>query len=1234
MMERVFGTRNEEHSRNPGAETDSAAKAERASDGQRRKGWSGKAKAMAGNLRRVLGHRSNIQDQTPARTRMPEKARGRLRWRTLTLTWASAQTALLIATAATMLGALAPSATAQGVVDLPRNWRLTPGEINIGEEFRVMFVTSTTTEANSDDIAVYNNFVQTRAASGHSEIRQFASGFRVIGSTSAVEALDNTSSTYTAADKGAPIYWVNAGRIATDYEDFYDGSWATGDGPRNERGALPVGTGKIRVNTGTNNNGTRHIDHLGRSGNVRVGALRSPGLSPLSETSTTREARTMYALSPVLRLMPIAMPISASIVSTPQQAKGYGRGEQIRVEVDFGEPIQVHDPPYIVLDVGGTARRANYASGSGTRRLVFAYTVAHGERDTNGVALCVDETKDPSCGRIAVSSRTAIVSAADHNRVGVNLPALGNQPAHKVNGVVDVDAVTVTSTPASATTYNAGETIVVQLDFGEAVSVTGTPYVTLDIGGRARRAAYASGSGTRYATFEYTVGRGDYDADGIALCATRTLDPGCARLALAGGAMRAVSDRVAVELALPTLNAQSGHRVDGSPGPTTPPMGNPGSETVPHDWPLRPEGVTGPFRLLFVTSTGRNAESTDINDYNNHVISAAGAGHTEIQAYKNGFRAIASTEAVDARDNAGLTGTGVPIYWLDGEKVADDYADLLDGSWDNETWKTEAGGAGNTDARTVWTGSNSAGTEKFTNDTPPQSLALGTTATTMESDSESGRLNGGGNPLTGRRLENFIPLPLYGLSQVLDAATGPKYDTTQITSEPRAGRTYREGETIRISVSFTEDVVVRGVPTLALNLAGTAQAPGAGMRAMRYARGSGSETLYFEYIVQTGDFTGGGTTPLTISANAGESPITLAGATIRSEQNRRFADLTPPGTEAFLWTSPENHRVEARGPTVTHVGIISSPASGGRYVTGETIEVHLTTSEQVRVTGTPYIEIDMSGNARRAHYVGRVGRASTNLEFGYTVLAHDYDADGIGVRGNIRFNGGSIRSADDPRRLRLTASYAGLESQVEHRVNARSPAPTGTTSSGCSGTSTVPGNWQWIPTGVGRGDRFRLLFVTMSARNGASSDINVYNRWVQDQAGAGPTTIRAVKTHFRALASTEAVDARDNACVSGTGGDKIYWLNGEKVADDNADFSDGSLDSTRQKTQSGTDIDEESVLTGSTAAWVEWFNSENESYALGNSANDDVTGGEVAVGVYSFAEPNVGGLARKGTPSG
>ena len=84
----------------------------------------------------------------------------------------------------------------------------------------------------------------------------------------------------------------------------------------------------------------------------------------------------------------------------------------------------------------------------------------------------------------------------------------------------------------------------------------------------------------------------------------------------------------------------------------------------------------------------RDATSTDIADYNEFVQDAAAAGHADIRAHSAGFRVVGSTVTVDARDNTAPTYTedmGVPIYWLGGGKVADDYADFYDGSWDDET---------------------------------------------------------------------------------------------------------------------------------------------------------------------------------------------------------------------------------------------------------------------------------------------------------------------------------------------------------------------------------------------------------------------------------------------------------------------------------------------------------------------------------------------------------------------
>ena len=90
------------------------------------------------------------------------------------------------------------------------------------------------------------------------------------------------------------------------------------------------------------------------------------------------------------------------------------------------------------------------------------------------------------------------------------------------------------------------------------------------------------------------------------------------------------------------------------------------------------------FRLIFLTSTTRDASSSDIDVYNSFIQNRAAAGHEAIREYRNGFRVVGSTASVDARDNTVTTGTGVRIYWLNGNKVADNYADFYDGGWDDE----------------------------------------------------------------------------------------------------------------------------------------------------------------------------------------------------------------------------------------------------------------------------------------------------------------------------------------------------------------------------------------------------------------------------------------------------------------------------------------------------------------------------------------------------------------------
>ena len=144
------------------------------------------------------------------------------------------------------LAALATPALAQTRV--PEEWSLTPTGLTTGDQFRLLFMTSRKITSNtaSSDIASYNTFVQNLAAAGHAGIRAYSSVFRVVGCTSAVDARDNTSTTYTSTAKGDSIYWLNGNKVVDNYEDFYDGSWDDEANDKNESGTDAWDTRAVR----------------------------------------------------------------------------------------------------------------------------------------------------------------------------------------------------------------------------------------------------------------------------------------------------------------------------------------------------------------------------------------------------------------------------------------------------------------------------------------------------------------------------------------------------------------------------------------------------------------------------------------------------------------------------------------------------------------------------------------------------------------------------------------------------------------------------------------------------------------------------------------------------------------------------------------------------------------------------------------------------------------------------
>ncbi len=112
---------------------------------------------------------------------------------------------------------------------------------------------------------------------------------------------------------------------------------------------------------------------------------------------------------------------------------------------------------------------------------------------------------------------------------------------------------------------------------------------------------------------------------------------------------------------------------------------------VPADWPLKPDavGTGGKFRLLFVTSQRYFVGNSTLGHLDSLVGVDATGGHADIQSHAGSFSALACSYNHSAIINTGTSpsDSSVSVYWLNGAKVADNYADLYDGSWDSNVPK-------------------------------------------------------------------------------------------------------------------------------------------------------------------------------------------------------------------------------------------------------------------------------------------------------------------------------------------------------------------------------------------------------------------------------------------------------------------------------------------------------------------------------------------------------------------
>ena len=283
------------------------------------------------------------------------------------------------------------------IISVPSNWTLKPTALAAGAKFRLLFLSSTPSAVSSTDIADYNTFIQTRAAAGHTDIRAYSAGFRVVGCTAAVDARDNTKTTYTTTDKGVPIYWLNGAKAADQYEDFYDGSWDDEANDKNESGTNGPDTSQAGnwPLTGCSHDGTEQWP-LGAS-QVSVGRPNSSGSGhgPLFANAqiTSGVSSLLYGLSGVFQVAAaVVVPNNPPAFSADTAARSVAENTAAGQNVGAALTATDADSDTLTYTLEGTdAASFDIVSGSGQIRTRTGVTYNHEAKSTHTVVVKADD---------------------------------------------------------------------------------------------------------------------------------------------------------------------------------------------------------------------------------------------------------------------------------------------------------------------------------------------------------------------------------------------------------------------------------------------------------------------------------------------------------------------------------------------------------------------------------------------------------------------------------------------------------------------------------------------------------------------------------------------------------------------------------------------------------------------------------------------------------------------------
>ncbi|WP_037027459.1 choice-of-anchor U domain-containing protein [Psychromonas aquimarina] len=199
------------------------------------------------------------------------------------------------------------------------------------------------------------------------------------------------------------------------------------------------------------------------------------------------------------------------LTSSASSASGsYQTGDTLNITFSNQNnfPFSVTGTPEIVLALDSGDVTAQYVVPAGSSSvLTFSYQIQADDFH--------DESNQLAVKSLSLPEGTAISAFSGAVKFNADLRSVNNFTGVAVN---KSNAAAVSSLGADVVgIYSQGDTFLIQAAFNNAVRVTGTPQLVLDIGGQTAYAQYTAGDNSSELTFQYSVQVNDNDENGIEL---------------------------------------------------------------------------------------------------------------------------------------------------------------------------------------------------------------------------------------------------------------------------------------------------------------------------------------------------------------------------------------------------------------------------------------------------------------------------------------------------------------------------------------------------------------------------------------------------------------------------------------------------------------------------------------------------------------------------------------------